>query len=259
MSPQSVESLPRPTLASVLGASFRLQTYRNLLYLVLAFPLGLAYFVFIAVGLSLGVGLAVTVVGIPILLTVLAVATGLGTVERKLTTLLLGVDIEPPDESHLRLADERPVTERVRSFVTAAETWKAVCYLASKLVFGVVSFGLIMSLLVTAVSLLAVPFVYNQPNVYVGLSMPEPATLHPTLSYGWDTLAVGIESVVRLSSWQVTTLPEALLVASLGVGLVVFALNVLNALAWVSGRYARFMLGRTEDGADAVADGAAVE
>ena len=40
-----------------------------------------------------------------------------------------------------------------------------------------------------------------------------------------------------------STLPEALFVAFLGVCLAVLSLNVLNAIAWASGRYARLMLG----------------
>lgn len=238
-----VASLPRPTIRSIVSVPLRLQTYRNLLYLVLAFPLGLAYFIFLAVGISLGVGLAITVIGIPIFLAVLAIAAGLGTIERKLTVLLLGIDIEPPVDSPLALDHSKPILQRLKELVTGLGTWKAVVYLASKLILGIASFILIMTLLVTAVTFLLVPFVYNQPGVYVGLKLDQPATLHPAVAYGWDNLLVGIEAVVELTSWQVTTLPEAMFVACLGVVMIVIALNVLNALAWVSGHYARYMLG----------------
>jgi hypothetical protein len=40
-----------------LGAPVRLQTYRNLLYLALAFPLGLLYLVGFVTAAALGVGL----------------------------------------------------------------------------------------------------------------------------------------------------------------------------------------------------------
>jgi len=244
MSPEpGFGTLPRPTLRSIVGVPLRLQTYRNLLYLVLAFPLGLTYFIFLAVGLSVGVGLAITIVGVPIVLAVLAIATGLGTIERKLTTLLLGIDIRPPAESPLALGEERSLRERVTRLVTAGTTWKAVVYLATKVVFGLVAFVAVMTLLVTSMTMLFVPFVYDQPNVYVGLALEEPATLHPALSYGWEGLLVGVRTVVNVTSWQVTTLPEALFVAALGCGLIVAALNVLNALAWLSGAYARLMLG----------------
>lgn len=236
-------SLPRPTLREALAVPLRPQTYRNLLFLLLAFPLGLVYFVLLAVGLSIGVGLAITVVGIPIVVATLALATGLGAAERKLSALLLGIDIEPPAASPLSLADDRSVLDRVTALVTTLRTWTAVLYLASKLLLGLVSFFLIMTLLVTAVTLLVVPFVYDQPGVYVGLALDGPTTLHPALAYGWEGLLVGFRAAIELTSWQVTTLPEALLVAGLGFGLIVVALNVLNGLAWLSGQYARIMLG----------------
>lgn len=238
-----IDSPPRPTLRDVVSVPLRLQTYRNLLYLLLAFPLGLLYFVLLAVGLSVGVGLAITVIGIPIIVITLAVATGLGRAERKLTALLLGIDIEPPGQNPLSIDDARGILDRVKALVSTLQTWKAVVYLASKFIFGLLAFVLIMTLLVTAVTLLMVPFVYDQPGVYVGLALDKPTTLHPALVYGWDSLLVGFRAAVELTSWQVTTLPEALLVAGLGLGLIVVSLNVLNGLAWLSGQYARVMLG----------------
>lgn len=235
----------RPTLRSVVGVPLRLQTYRNLLYLSLAFPLGLTYFIFLTVGLSLGVGLAIIVIGVPILLVVLAAATGLASVERKLAVFLLGIDIEPPGDSPFSLATERSFVERVKSLVVSTGTWKAVVYLASKLFLGLVSFFLITTLLVTAVTLLLVPFIYDKPGVSVGFVLDGPKTLHPALAYGWDNLFVGVETAVELTSWEVSTLPEALAVAFLGVCVIVVSLNILNLFAWVSGRYARFMLGGT--------------
>jgi len=149
------------SLGSAFAVPFRLQTYRNLLYLVLAFPLGLAYFVFLSVGLSLGVGLAITVIGIPILLAVLAISTGLATVEREIAAILLGVEVDSPGSA---LTGDGSVLERAKRLVTDAGTWKAVVYLGTKLFVGVASFVVVTTLLVTAVSMLAVPFVYDQPR-----------------------------------------------------------------------------------------------
>ena len=60
------------------------QTYLNLVYLLLAFPLGIAYFVFLVTGFSLGFGLIVTFLGIPILLGMLAATWGIAAFERQL-------------------------------------------------------------------------------------------------------------------------------------------------------------------------------
>jgi len=50
------------------GVVTRGETYLNIIYLLLAFPLGTAYFVFLVTGLSLGLSLLIIWVGIPILL-----------------------------------------------------------------------------------------------------------------------------------------------------------------------------------------------
>jgi len=47
------------------GVVAREGTYLNIIYLLLAFPLGTAYFVFLVTGLSLGLGLSITLLGIP--------------------------------------------------------------------------------------------------------------------------------------------------------------------------------------------------
>lgn len=225
---------------SVFGVPFRLQTYRNLLYLVLALPLGLAYFAFLSVGLSLGVGLAIAVVGIPILLAVLVVSTGLASVEREIATLLLGVEVESPESV---VTGSESMVERTKRLVTDRRTWRTMAFLASKLVIGVASFGIVMSVLVTAVSMLTVPFVYDQPGVYVGVVTDAPVTFHPTLYVAWRNLLVGVETVVEVGSWQVRTLPAALGVAGVGVLLVVASLHLLNALARFSAWYTEAMLG----------------
>ena len=80
---------------TALRAFLRPQTYLNLVYLVLAFPLGLAYFLFLVVGLTVGFALVLTLVGIPILLLMHLAAWVLMKLERWLAIRLLGVDIPP--------------------------------------------------------------------------------------------------------------------------------------------------------------------
>ena len=58
------------------------QSYINILYLFLSFPLGIAYFVFLVTGISLGFGLAIIWVGVPILVLVLAGSWALCQLER---------------------------------------------------------------------------------------------------------------------------------------------------------------------------------
>jgi hypothetical protein len=238
----------RRSVRSFLAAPFRRQTYLNVLYLSLAFPLGLAYFTLVAVGVPLGVGLAFVVVGLPLLALVVAVALGLADVERRLTEALLGVEIEaarrPPEGASWR--------ERVVSVATDRGTWTALVYLPSKLLVGVASFTVVTSVLTTGVALLFVPLYYDQPGLYVGVVTDRPVELHPALSVGWNRLLVGFETVFRVEAWRVTSLAEALAVAGVGVLLLLAGLQLLNWLARLSGWYARVMLGGTYDVAGAV-------
>src|SRR3954454_23027959 len=77
------------------GAPFRLRTYTNLLYLLLAFPLGLAYFVFLSVGLTTGFGLTIVWIGLPILALVVAGSWAFAAFERQAAILLLGAEVPP--------------------------------------------------------------------------------------------------------------------------------------------------------------------
>ncbi len=76
-------------LGAVFGVFIRPQTYLNLVYLYLAFPLGIAYFVFIVVGLSLGFGLIITLFGAPLLVLTVVASWLISSFERELANRLL--------------------------------------------------------------------------------------------------------------------------------------------------------------------------
>lgn len=226
-------------LRSFLAVPFRPQTYRNLLYLALAFPLGIAYVVFLSVGVPLGLALTFVVVGVPLLALVVAVSLGLAGLERRLTQLLLGVEFASrPDLDGDFLA-------RLRALATDRGTWGALVYLPARFLFGLVSFVLVMNTLVTGVALLFVPFYYDQPGLYVGVVTDRPVELHPALYVGWDRLLVGIETVVTLDAWRVDALSEALAVAAVGVAVCLVGLHLLNWLARANARVAEWLIGRT--------------
>lgn len=230
------------SLRSFVAAPARPQTYLNLLYLSLALPLGLLYTALISVGVSVGAGLAIVVVGVPVFVLAFAVALGFVGVERWLTELLLDVELG----EHTRLDDDS-LRGRVMSLLTARGTWKALIYLPTKLVIGVVSFVAVVTGLTTGISMLLVPLYYDAPGVYVGLVTSRPVELHPALYVGWNRLLVGFETVISIGSWEVTTLSEALVVAAVGAALCLFTLNLLNLLARGASWYAEVMLGDVYD------------
>lgn len=214
----------------------RPQTYRNLCYLVLMFPLGVAYFVLLSVGIPLGLGLVTVLVGIPVLVLLLAFVVRLAGVERTLVGSLLGVEIpaSPPEPRD-------GLWNRTKRLVTDVGTWKAVAYLLSEFVYGTVVFGLLWWLVATAGSFLLVPLYYSSAPVTAFSPIPTRAfTLD--LLFGWDNLLVGLTTTFTLGSWHVETLPIALLVACFGALLLLCSLQLLNGLARLWGRYARVML-----------------
>ncbi|WP_293032335.1 sensor domain-containing protein [Natronococcus sp.] len=215
----------------------RRETYRRLAYLLLAFPLGIAYFVFLVVGLSVGISLSILVVGLPILVVVLA-ATLLGAqFERWLVTRLLPAEIN----GSRRLEGDRR-RDRALDLLTDVRTWTPFVYLPSVFLLGLVSFVVLTTGLSTALAMLLVPLYYDQPGLYVGFVTDRAPEFHQTVYLAWNQLLVGFEAVVTVGYWEITTLPQALTVAAGGLLLGLLTLHALNGLGWVFGRYAKLLL-----------------
>lgn len=195
-------------------APFRLQTYTNLLYLALAFPLGLAYFIFLMVGLPLGYGLVVVWVGIPILGLVFAGSWWMSALERRLAIGLLGARVPPmaPPPS----AEAQGFWQRMKAFFSNPVTWKGMGYLLLKLPVGVVSFTALVTLLSLSVSLTLVP-----------------------LLWPWADFSADVDIVI----WGPTTFGGALFVGLIGAILLLVSLNLFNGLAGLWRELAVLMLG----------------
>jgi hypothetical protein len=190
------------------------QTYKNLLYLALAFPLGMLYFTVLITGFALGVGLSVLVVGVGVLLVMLVGVRALGTFERGLANRLLGTDIRPPDDI---TPDGDGLVALGKAYVGATSTWHQFVFLTGKFFAGILSFVLL--------------------SLFVGVSAD--LVLAPVFPEG----AVG----VQINDWTVaetfeTTAQQALAVPTgLVIGLV--GLHLLNAFARVNASVASSLLG----------------
>jgi len=190
------------------------QTWRNIAYLLLAFPLGIFYFTFLVTGLSLGLGSLITLLGIPILLLVLMAAYGLGAFERSLTNALLGLDTPP---SH-RLATPEGLWGKLKALVASSETWKRVGYLFAEFPFGIIGLSLVVTTAAVLAAAVVTPVFYEQSWWF---------TTEPWL----------------VDRWAIDTIWEALVVAVIGV-LVGFGLtHVINGVAKLWGFFAHAMLG----------------
>jgi len=192
------------------------QTYLNILYLLLSFPLGLLYFIFIVTGLSLGFGLLVVWVGIPILLLVLAGWWAMARFERWLAITLLRQS-SPPMQADS--TGGLGMWDRFKAHLRNPVTWKSLAYLLAKLPLGTFSFTVAVALISLAVGLVTAPLTYRFLDIGVG---------------GW---------------WQVRTLGQALLAAGAGLVVGLLSLHVMNWLARISGLFAGVMLGTRRHGA----------
>ena len=188
------------------------RSYLNIVYLLLAFPLGTFYFVFLVTGLSLGFGLIITLVGIPILLLVLSGSWVLCRFERQVAITLLNEDIP--------LSVSRPASgglwSRVKALLKDRVTWTGVLYLFLKFPLGIVTFTIAVTLIAVTVGLLAAP------------------------TYMWtsDPLVWG--------SWSFDPFPWSWILTIIGIPMVFISLHLLNAIAVVFGRMTRVMLGKPQ-------------
>src|SRR6185295_11071867 len=139
-----------------LTAPLRLRTYTNLLYLMLAMPLGIIYFVFLTVGLTTGFGLTIVWIGIPILALVFAGSWGLAALERQLAIHALGAEVPPmlPPPGSQPAAG---LLQRVGAFLSNPVTWKGMAFLFLKFPLGIVSFIAVVTMLATSAGLMLAP------------------------------------------------------------------------------------------------------
>lgn len=199
-------------LLYIFGAPFRLRTYTNLLYLLLAFPLGLLYFVFLTVGLTTSVGLVIVWIGLPLLALVFAGSWALAAFERQAAIHLLGADVAPmlPPPS----PRSRTLWQQAGDFLRNPVTWKGMGFLMLKFPLGVVSFVALVGLLTTSAALLLAPIFWAFGDFEI------------------DGLVFQLDGIV--GPW---------ICALAGIGLLFLSLNLLNALALVWRGAATLLLG----------------
>ncbi|KAB8142652.1 hypothetical protein F8S13_13945 [Chloroflexia bacterium SDU3-3] len=141
------------------------QSYRNMLYLLISFPLGLAYFIVLVVGLSLGLALSLIGVGIPLLLGMLALTWGLMAFDRQITAALLGVDLPRPPALP---RPQRSLWRWVGSYAQHPHTRASLGHLLLRLPLGVFSFAVAVCLLALSGGLLASPVLYRWAPLNIG-------------------------------------------------------------------------------------------
>lgn len=197
-------------LRGLLGVVTWRQSYLNILYLLLGFPLGLAYFLLYVVVGALGVGLLILLVGAGLLLILILAAQWLGAFERLLAVHILGIPIVP---GHNRWLDGESVGGYLKAVLRNRTTWTGLVYLMAKFPLGLA--GWIVTIVAGSV----------------------------TLALIGAPIVAALGGSVNLWTWHPGTMGELLLVSLIGLALVVPVLHLFNGLAWLWGGFTRLMLG----------------
>ncbi len=193
----------RAELASWLGWRDE-QVWRDALYLLLSFPLGIAYFVFLTTGIALGAGLTVTLLGLPLLALMMVAWRGLGTLERALANGLLRAAIPAG-----RSTDGDSLAARLKADLRDGYTWRSLAYLLVEFPFGIAAFTVTVTLVSLSVALAASPLYY------------------------W---------AVPQSPGSIDSFPEAVVASVAGLILAALSSRVLGLLARLWAAFARLML-----------------
>ncbi len=219
------------------------QSYVNLLYLLVAFLLGSGYLFFLAPGIALSLATLPILLGALLALLIILAMQKLAVFERSMACVWLKVNIPPPFP---RQTERTGLWDRFIFSLTSAVTWKNLTYFLAKALFGTVSSGIILSILLLSFILFFGSLAYI---IDMGLGFlfhiqpfPEVALTHLRFS-----IIVLITPFAGLDN-----LPVPLVLVRLGfntlLGPMLFAgdLHLGNGLAVLWGQFATLTLGASQ-------------
>lgn len=188
----------------------------NLLYLLLSLPLGILYFVILVTGFSLGAGLAITIIGIPLLVAMIFITYIMGDLDRKMTSLMLGVQIAKPEA---RPSEKDGAGAILVAQLKSLQFWKELGYLLLKLPLGVISFTIAITFVSLSLALIATPFIITYfPDVQVMM---------------WNGMLID-------------TMQEAVVTSVAGLIIGAISVLIVNGFAKVMGWISLWALGRAD-------------
>ncbi|UIO98725.1 sensor domain-containing protein [Halobaculum sp. CBA1158] len=213
---------PPGSTASFASAPLDPRTYRSLLYLLLAVPIGIGYLVVFPIAGSLSLGLSVTILAPVAVVATLLLAVAVVWADATLTGRLLGVEVSPWFPSR-----ELGVAEFCKQLVFARETWTGLLYLCWRMALGIVALVVLSTGFSLTWGLLAAPLAYGE---------------FLRIDY-------------RLGVYRIDTLARALAAAGVGVVVGLLTLYAANLLGRVSAVVTATLAdGRAADDHDATTD-----
>jgi len=135
------------------GVIIRKQTYKNMLYLMLSFPLSIIYFVLTITGVSVGAGLIPVFLGIFILTGVLITIYCFFVIEQKLAQAFFKQEMA----SLTLRSSSGGFWKRIKAVLSDSLLWSGVFYFSIKLFLGTFSFSITTALLSSSVTLAFLP------------------------------------------------------------------------------------------------------
>ena len=193
------------------------ETYKHLVYLVLAFPLTMLYWFLFGFGILLGTILSIVLVGIAILVLMLFVVRALVVLERWLANTLLAVSLEPSND----VTHSDGTGGNLRGYLDAPSTWRGFGFLSLKSFLGIIGVVLAYGL---AQGLTLISAVVRRPlDVNFGEMNGDPVI------------------------WTIETVPETVLAVGTGTILVLLVMHLANGFGYVAERTALALLGNSAE------------
>jgi hypothetical protein len=216
----------RPLAAlPVVGVVADARTYRHLLYLLIAVPLGFLYSGIGSFALVFGVLLSVVLVGVGLLVAAVVGSRLVAGLERWLANRLLGTDLVAVDDLSAAADDgSAGAVAAVRAYLAAPSTWRGLGFVSLKFWVTVAAVAP-LAVLANALSLVAAPVRYPYETTF-GEVNGEPAV------------------------WAIDTGPEAALAAGVGVVGLLVGLHLTNLIAGGARLMAVALLGESDESDD---------
>jgi uncharacterized membrane protein len=140
------------------------RAWGSLLYMLIAFVTGIAYFTWAVTGLSISISFVIFIFGLPVALLFLLSVRGVAWLEGRLVEALLGVRMP---RRQLFAPQNAKLIERIKALVIDKHTWLSMLYMILQLVFGIVYFVVLVTVFSFAASFAALPIVQEVLNVPV--------------------------------------------------------------------------------------------
>jgi len=181
-------------------------------YLLLALPLGIAWFTWTVTAGATSGSLLVLIIGIPLVLAFLASIRGIALLDGRIVETLLGERMPRRSRAAADDGESSGLVDRLKYWVTDRRTWSSIVYLLTMLPLGVTYFTIAITLGSIGVGLVTGPIVL--------------------------AIAAGVDDV-RPDAW---VWPIALALVPVGALVLVSLLHLARGIGGLHGAYAKAML-----------------